>query len=118
MTTVGDPMVDLGTLLNYWPDPSDPPGRLAGQPRPPPRAGPAAPGRDRQRYAERTGFDCSRARWYEAFAQWKTAVVVAQLHHRWLQGNSANPRHETIAEAVPVLAASADQLLAAELGGD
>ena len=118
MTTVGDPMVDLGTLLNYWPDPSDPPDAWRGshdllrELGLPPRAEIV------QRYAERTGIDCSRARWYEAFAQWKTAVVVAQLHHRWRQGNSANPRHETIAEAVPVLAASADQLLAAELGGD
>ncbi len=25
MTTLGDPLVDLGTLLNYWPDPADPP---------------------------------------------------------------------------------------------
>ena len=24
MTTLGDPLVDLGTLLNYWPDPVDP----------------------------------------------------------------------------------------------
>ena len=23
MTTLGDPLIDLGTLLNYWPDPSD-----------------------------------------------------------------------------------------------
>ena len=23
MATLGDPLVDLGTLLNYWPDPSD-----------------------------------------------------------------------------------------------
>ena len=71
-----------------------------------------------QRYAERTGIDCSRARWYEAFAQWKTAVVVRPAPPPLAAGNSANPRHETIAEAVPVLAASADQLLAAELGGD
>ena len=31
MTTLGEPLVDLGTLLNYWPDPSDPPnaGRVS-----------------------------------------------------------------------------------------
>ena len=23
MATIGDPLVDLGTLLNYWPDPAD-----------------------------------------------------------------------------------------------
>jgi len=26
MATLGDPLVDFGTLLNYWPDPSDRPG--------------------------------------------------------------------------------------------
>src|SRR5439155_15606124 len=26
MATLGDPLVDLGTVLKYWPDPSDPPG--------------------------------------------------------------------------------------------
>jgi aminoglycoside phosphotransferase (APT) family kinase protein len=116
MTTVGDPMVDLGTLLNYWPDPSDPPDAWRGSHELLKELGLPARAEIVDRYAERTGFDCSRARWYEAFAQWKTAVVVAQLHHRWLQGDSANPRHETIADAVPVLAASADQLLDAELG--
>lgn len=115
MTTVGDPMADLGTLLNYWPDPADPPGAWRGSNEGLRAFGLPTRGEVVERYAARTGFDCSRAGWYEAFAQWKTAVVVAQLHHRWLQGDSANPRHETIAEAVPVLAASADQLLDAEL---
>jgi aminoglycoside phosphotransferase (APT) family kinase protein len=112
MTTVGDPLIDLGTLLNYWPDPSDGPDAWRGS------AGEALAGFGLpsradvvERYAQRTGFDCDQARWYEAFAQWKTAVVVRQLHYRWLQGDSANPRHETIADAVPVLASSADQLL-------
>lgn len=111
MTTVGDPMVDLGTLLNYWPDPSDPPEAWRGSHELLKTMGLPTRREVVERYAARTGFDCSRAGWYEAFAQWKTAVVVAQLHHRWLAGHSANPRHETIAEAVPVLAASAAQVL-------
>jgi aminoglycoside phosphotransferase (APT) family kinase protein len=111
MTTLGDPLVDLGTLLNYWPDPADAPGvrrashdgmRRMGLP---PRAEITA------RYAARTGVDPARAPWYEAFAQWKTAVVVQQLHNRWLEGASADPRHERIAESVPALAATAMRLL-------
>ena len=111
MTTLGDPLVDLGTLLNYWPDPTDPPEtrrashegmRALGLPT---RAELTA------RYAERTGLDPRAARWYEAFAQWKTAVVVQQLHNRWRQGASADPRHEHIADSVAVLAATAARLL-------
>ena len=111
MTTVGDPLVDLGTLLNYWPDPADGPEvrrashdgmREMGLP---PRADVVA------RYAARTGLDVTAVAWYEAFGQWKTAVVVQQLHNRWREGASAEPRHERIAESVPALAATAAELL-------
>ena len=32
------------------------------------------------------------AGWYEAFAQWKTGVVIQQLHNRWKRGESTDPR--------------------------
>ncbi|MCP3990033.1 MAG: phosphotransferase family protein [Actinomycetia bacterium] len=115
MTTLGDPLIDFGTLLNYWPDPSDPPesGRLT-------HTGMAAMGLPTRaeisaRYGERSGLDVSGANWYNAFAQWKTATVVQQLHHRWLVGDSTNERMETIAERLPVLLDTADALLA-EIG--
>ncbi len=111
MTTLGEPLVDLGTLLNYWPDPSDPPnaGRVShtgliemGLPT---RAEITA------RYGKRTGIDTSAARWYEAFAQWKTGVVVQQLYRRWERGESTDPRMATIADRLPLLAATASRLL-------
>jgi aminoglycoside phosphotransferase (APT) family kinase protein len=111
MTTLGDPLIDLGTLLSYWPDPADPPGVRRGSHDGMRTMG--LPGRAEitARYAARTGVDTSAVRWYEAFAQWKTAVVVQQLHNRWLDGASADPRHEHIAASVPALANTAMQLL-------
>ncbi|MEL6984143.1 MAG: phosphotransferase family protein [Actinomycetota bacterium] len=111
MTTLGDPLCDLGTLLNYWPDPGDQPGDRRttrdglGAMGLPPRAELA------QRYGERTGLDVSQAGWYDAFAQWKTAVVVQQLHHRWAVGDSTDERMATIAESLPLLIGAADRLL-------
>jgi aminoglycoside phosphotransferase (APT) family kinase protein len=111
MTTLGEPMIDLGTLLNYWPDPSDPPdaGRVSHQGLLemglPTRAEIVA------RYTERTGLDTSTARWYEAFAQWKTGVVIQQLHRRWEKGESTDPRMELIADRLPLLAMTASRLL-------
>ena len=111
MTTLGDPLADLGTLLNYWPDPSDPEDvRRASH------DGMGAMGLPSRReiaarYGERTGLDVSMANWYDAFAQWKTAVVVQQLHHRWRQGDSTDERMATIADSIPLLVASADRLL-------
>ena len=111
MTTLGDPLADLGTLLNYWPDPDDDEEvrrashdgmGLMGLPR---RSEISA------RYGEKTGLDVSRIGWYEAFAQWKTGVVVQQLHHRWLVGDSTDERMETIAESLPRLISTAELLL-------
>jgi aminoglycoside phosphotransferase (APT) family kinase protein len=95
MATVGDPLIDLGTLLNYWPDPSDPA-----------EGGPiintgmetlGLPNRAEvvERYAARTGFDPAPVAWYEAFACWKTAVVLRQLYVRYERGESTDPRMAT-----------------------
>jgi aminoglycoside phosphotransferase (APT) family kinase protein len=111
MTTLGEPLIDLGTLLNYWPDPSDPPD--AGRVSHPGMLEMGLPTRAEivERYTERTGLDTSNARWYEAFAQWKTGVVVQQLHRRWERGESKDPRMATIADRLPLLARTATRLL-------
>ncbi|MET0143569.1 MAG: phosphotransferase family protein, partial [Ilumatobacteraceae bacterium] len=111
MTTLGDPLIDLGTLLNYWPDPADPPG--AGRVSHAGLLTIGLPGRDAitARYAERTGLDVSTIGWYEAFALWKTGVVLQQLHERWRRGESTDPRMATIADRLPRVAAAAAALL-------
>lgn len=101
--TLGDPLVDLGILLNYWPDPSDEPG-----------AGPLLnPGMEHlglptraevvERYAAGRGIDVDpgAVRWYEAFAAWKTVVVLQQLHLRWLRGESTDPRMAERGRSIP-----------------
>jgi len=111
MTTLGDPLIDLGTLLNYWPDAADPPharrlnNAAVADLGLPPRAALIA------RYAERTGADLADVRWWEAFALWKTVVVVQQLHRRWVRGESTDPRMATIADRIPSLIAAATAVL-------
>ena len=109
MTTLGDPLVDLGTLLGYWPDPKDDATRA---PRPawdalglPPRAEIAL------RYAERTGTPLSRIAWYEAFALWKTAIVIQQIYVRYVRGQTRDPRFADRGARVPVLAGLARDVL-------
>lgn len=111
MTTLGDPLIDLGTLLNYWPDPSDSEATGRGT-RPglarmglPPRAEIAA------RYAARSGADVAAVPWWEAFALWKTVVVVQQLHRRWVRGESTDPRMAGIADRIPSMIAAARAVL-------
>lgn len=92
MATLGDPLIDLGTLLNYWPDPSD-----TAEDRPITPEGldsMGLPSRSEvvDQYAKQTGLDLSRISWYEAFACFKTAVVVRQLYARWERGETTDAR--------------------------
>jgi len=111
MTTLGDPLCDLGTLLNYWPDPGDPELVRRATHDGMTRMGLPSRAELVAHYGQRTGLDVSAIGWYEAFAQWKTATVIQQLHHRWLVGESTDPRMETVADRLPRLIDGAGALL-------
>ena len=111
MATLGDPLVDLGTLLNYWPDPSD-----TGD------NGPICnPGMEdlglptRQdviaRYAAGTGLDLGDVHWYEAFACWKTAIILQQLYTRYLRGETTDERMATRGDSISAQARRATMIL-------
>ena len=111
MTTLGDPLVDLGTLLNYWPDPLDTEATQRGTRPGLARMGLPTRAEITARYAARTGTDPAAAHWWEAFALWKTVVVVVQLHRRWVRGESTDPRMAHIADRAPSLVAAARVVL-------
>jgi aminoglycoside phosphotransferase (APT) family kinase protein len=92
MATLGDPLIDLGTLLNYWPDPSDTADDRPITPDGLDQMGLQSRGWVVDHYAKTTGLDVGPASWYEAFACFKTAVVVRQLHARWERGETSDPR--------------------------
>jgi aminoglycoside phosphotransferase (APT) family kinase protein len=109
MATLGDPLIDLGTLLGYWPEPDDPTPRAV---RPTGSAGPFPSRADiTGRYAATTGLDMSRIDWYEAFALWKTAVVVQQIYIRYKRGQTQDTRFASYADRVPVLLDAAWKLI-------
>jgi aminoglycoside phosphotransferase (APT) family kinase protein len=102
MTTLGDPLVDLGTLLGYWVESGDRPERgatlaVTAQPGFPKRAEIA------ERYASRRKLDVSSLRWYEAFAIWKTAVVIQQIYIRFVRGQTDDPRFAGMGSRVALL---------------
>ena len=111
MTTLGDPLIDLGTLLNYWPDPADP--EHAQRTSNPGLARMGLPARAEivAHYAARAHIDPAAVPWWEAFALWKTVVVVQQLHRRWVRGESTDPRMARIADRIPSLIAAARAVL-------
>ena len=112
MSTLGDPLADLGLTLMYWADPGEEdwlqinvgasvtamPGFLR-------RAQVAA------RYAELTGRDISGIGYYLAFGCFKLAVVLEGIHARFLQNQTVGEGFEREGPAVPKLIARAHQML-------
>jgi aminoglycoside phosphotransferase (APT) family kinase protein len=92
MATLGDPLMDLGTLLNYWPDPGDTEDNRPIYPPGTDTLGLPTRAEVVERYGERTGFDLGQISWYEAFACFKTAVVLQQLYVRYLRGETGDER--------------------------
>jgi len=84
MSTLGDPMSDLGTLLAYWSEESDDAVIAAARVMAPVTAAGGFPSRAEivRRYAARTGFDVSDVEWYHAFAFFKLAVVCQGIAAR------------------------------------
>jgi aminoglycoside phosphotransferase (APT) family kinase protein len=84
MSTLGDPLSDLGTLLGYWSEAGDDGVRVAARIVPPVTAADGFPTREQvvARYAERTGFDVADVDWYQAFACFKLAVVCQGIAAR------------------------------------
>ncbi len=84
MSTLGDPLTDLGTLLAYWSEESDDAVLAAARVMAPVTAADGFPTRSEivRRYAARTGFDVSDVEWYQAFAFFKLAVVCQGIAAR------------------------------------
>lgn len=92
MATRGDPLIDIGIMLNYWPDPSDGPVDRPVYPSGLDQIGLPTRAEVARRYAARTGFSIENLAWYEAFACWKTAIVLQQLYTRFVRGETSDER--------------------------
>ncbi len=97
MTTRGDPLADLGTLLAVWYRPDEIPSAL----NPMPTTVPGFLDRDEaaRRYADGSGRDLSDLPWYLVFGSFKMAVILQQIHVRWMRGQTRDARFANLGEA-------------------
>jgi aminoglycoside phosphotransferase (APT) family kinase protein len=88
MSTLGDPLTDLGLLLVYWNEAADTAGRRASLPVSSVTALEGFPGRREvvERYAAATGADLDDLPWYVGMAAFKLAVVVVGVIARQRAG--------------------------------
>lgn len=83
LCTLGDPLADLGYVGIYWTDPGMPNMRGTD-----PSGIDGFPTFDHlvERYAQRTGRDCSNIGYYKAFASFRLAVICEGVYARYLHG--------------------------------
>jgi aminoglycoside phosphotransferase (APT) family kinase protein len=98
MTTVGDPLADVGLTLCYWAWANAPAVRAAGIP-----AITSLPGwytREQfiERYAAKTGRDLSGIGYYEVLGVFKLAVIIQQIYFRFWRGQTSDERFRDFGE--------------------
>jgi len=114
MSTLGDPLADLGILCVYWAQESDPDLRKQGAPV---GAVTSLPGfltraEVASGYADRTGLDVTDLPWYVAFGFFKLAVVCAGIAMRVKFGAMVGEGFDGFEERVPPLIAIGQATLA------
>jgi aminoglycoside phosphotransferase (APT) family kinase protein len=101
MSTLGDPLSDLGLFYLYWQGWSGLDNPIAGTP----ADVPGYPDWETLavRYAERTGSQLHHFSWYRAFAILKFTVICEGIHYRYSRGLTVGPGFERIGQLVPPL---------------
>ncbi|MBS1826712.1 MAG: phosphotransferase family protein [Acidobacteria bacterium] len=113
MTTVGDPLVDLGLTLCYW-DPPD--AEVREGPVPCLTRGPGWLTREQliEQYVARTGRELSALRYHEILGIFKLAVIVQQIFQRWFLKQTTDERFATFDRRVRSLVEAAYERVEAE----
>jgi aminoglycoside phosphotransferase (APT) family kinase protein len=103
MTTIGDPLMDLGTSLGYWTDADDDPAlrMLPGGPTTVP--GNLTRREVVERYAEASGRDVSRILFHYVYGLLKITVIAQQIYYRYKQGLTRDERFASMIDGVRLL---------------
>jgi aminoglycoside phosphotransferase (APT) family kinase protein len=111
LSTIGDPLADVGYLTITWVEPDDPEDTMfANLNAVTRREGFLTREELIARYEERTGRSVSALNWYQALALWKAAVFMEGNYKRFKAGNSDDEYLGLFDRGVPMLAAKAREI--------
>lgn len=103
LSTIGDPLMDLGSALAYWITADDEPGFASLRRQPSHVAG--MPDREQllARYLAGSQIRCADFTFYEVFGLFRLAVICQQIWARFVSGQTTNPAFANFGEGVGVL---------------
>ncbi|SEN66512.1 Predicted kinase, aminoglycoside phosphotransferase (APT) family [Halorientalis persicus] len=116
MSTLGDPLCDLGWLLFFWPDPEDDLSPLMQTMAPSFTADEdyLTRGELVERYEDQTGVTVENQRFYRVLAVYKMAALGEMFFARYLMGNSDNTLYQMMEDGVPTMADHAVEIIDGE----
>lgn len=107
LSTLGDPLADLGSTLAYWPEPSDPPSGLFEASK---LEGFATREEIAETYAAESGRELGALTFWEVLGMWKIAIIAEGIRRRALDepANAAEDGPPTV-ELIDAMVARALQ---------
>ena len=103
MCTRGDPLMDVGHMLNYWIDEND--NEECKNITSMPTDKIYYPTRDEiiDYYSKKTGFNVKNINWYYAFGAFKLAVILQQIFFRFQKGQTKDKRFSNFGTRINAL---------------
>jgi len=112
MSTLGDPLMDLGCALSYWVEEKDPMMLRATRFGPTDLPGSLTRAELVARWEQKTGRTATNMPFYYSFALFKLAVVAQQLYQRYARGLTKEQRYAFMIEGVKGLSRAATRVIA------
>jgi aminoglycoside phosphotransferase (APT) family kinase protein len=106
MCTLGDPLNDLGALLSYWTEPTDPP-YFQAMAMMPTAAGFMTRSELVERYAMKSGRAVHDVNFYHALGLFRLTVIIAQIFIRYHRGQTQDQRFAPLGMMIPLMARAA-----------
>jgi aminoglycoside phosphotransferase (APT) family kinase protein len=112
MSTLGDPLADLGWMVSFWREAEDDADDLfAETSRVTEMPGFKSRAELVERYEKATGRDVARLDWYMVLAIWKLAILLEGSYARHLAGMTDDPFFALLDRGVPALASRALEVI-------
>ncbi len=111
MSTIGDPLMDLGASLAYWVQADDDDAFLALRRQPTHLPGMPTRAQIVDRYATRTGLAIDNWTFYEVYGLFRLAVIIQQIWYRYRRGETTNPVFANFGIGVNILMNRAGSLI-------
>jgi aminoglycoside phosphotransferase (APT) family kinase protein len=103
MTTLGDPMMDLGGSLAYWVEAGDDAVYHSLRRQPSHVSGMLTRREVVAYYSERSGWRVDNFDFYEVFGLFRLMVIIQQIYRRFVLGQTTNPKFADFGQAASYL---------------